>query len=106
MASASFEMSRRRIDPVAGHVLAEKHDVGLEHAAAAPAGRHGEGRKVGAFEVGVAVRRIGGLQTEPAGVQPAQFVLQLIARRLRSQPMQRTRSSRPCRSITRALPAA
>ena len=80
MASARIEMSPGRIDPVAGNVLAEKHDVGLQHAAAAPAGRHGEGRKVGAFEVGVAVRRIRCVETEPAGVQPAEFVLQLVAR--------------------------
>ena len=63
-----------------GDVLAEKHDVGLHHPAAAPAGRHGEGRKVGALEVGVAVRRVGCVEREPLGIQPAKLLLELVAR--------------------------
>ena len=70
-----------RIDPIAGNVLAEKHDVGLQHAVAAPAGRNREGGKVGALEIGVAVGRIGRVEPEPAGVEPAELVLEFVARR-------------------------
>ena len=50
-------MAEGCVDPVARNVLAEKHDVRLEHPAATAAGRNDEGRKVGAFEVGVAIGR-------------------------------------------------
>src|SRR5271170_2868474 len=76
-----IEMPRGRIDPVARNVLAEKHHIRLEHAAAAPAGRHVKGREIGAVEVCVAVGRFRCVQIEPVGVQPAEVVLQLFAGR-------------------------
>ena len=59
------QMAEGGVDPVARNVLAEEHDVGLEHAAAAAAGRNNEGRKVRAFEVRVAVGRFRCVKIEP-----------------------------------------
>jgi hypothetical protein len=76
-----FEMAHRRLDPVARHVLAEEHDVGLEDAAAMRAGGDGEGRKIDAVEIGVAVRRDDGLEREPSRVQSFESFLQRLPRR-------------------------
>jgi hypothetical protein len=77
-------MFYRCVDLVAGNAFAKKHDVGLEHAVAVAAGRHDE--KVPGVKVGVAVLRIGGIQGEPVGVQPTEFVLQVVACRLAPAP--------------------
>ncbi len=42
---------------------------------------HDKGRKIGLFEICVAVRGFGCVQIEPVGVEPAELVLQLFARR-------------------------
>ncbi len=83
MASAFVQMAEGRVDPIARHVLAEEHDIRLDEAAAATAGRNDEGRKVGAFEVGVAIRGFRRVEIKPVRVQPAEVVLQRLARRSR-----------------------
>ena len=61
----------------------------------------------GALEVGVAVRRVGCVEREPLGIQPAKLLLELVARCFSARnPCSGPDRCRPCRSITRALPAA
>jgi hypothetical protein len=79
-------MSGGGIDKAPGNILAEEHDVRLEDAVASLASRHRKRGKIDGIEVGIAVRRIGGIQIEPTWVQSRQLVLKLIPRCLPSAP--------------------
>ena len=78
------EMAVSPLDPVARHVLAEEHHVGLQEAAAARARRHGEGREIGAVEIGVAVGRFRRVKRQPLRIEADEFALKFSARRKRA----------------------
>ena len=79
MPSASFRCSGGGIDEVARDVLAEEYDVGLEnapHNAGTLARRTSRSRR--AIKLCISVGRSGGVELQPSGVQPNQFVLKFF----------------------------
>ena len=60
----------------AWYVFAEEHHIGLHDAAAMKAGRHVEACEVLTFQIGVAIRRIGGIQRYPGRIALDQHLLE------------------------------
>src|SRR6266702_859528 len=77
-----LQMTLRGGNDVARHVLAEEHDIGLEGVAAGFASRHPEGREIRVLQIGVAIRRIRGIERQPLRICTAKRILEFVARRL------------------------
>ena len=99
------ELGEGALDPRARDAFAEEHDVGLQRPAASRARGNHEIREVRALEIGVAVGAVAASRARTPGLRRASRSWSPSRSVLSPQPRQRTRSSRPSRSIAVRLPA-
>ena len=79
-----MQVRHGRLHPRPRHAFTIEHDIGLEHAAAPRACRHGEAGEVHAVQVRVAIRRRPRRVPVPTGIAVHQLMLEVGARRQRA----------------------
>jgi hypothetical protein len=103
---SSLQMLRRGVDDVAGNGLAEENDVRLQQPVAVRTGRQDKRREISSLEIGMAVGASAAFRPSQSALSRPRSCCSSSRIIFRPQLMQRTRSSRPWRSITLSLPAA